>query len=125
MNSRFTSRILLAQTCNEPTELITSYFSILVTVFPIILRRISPTPIGRSPGFLFRGMRRHASNGFRELCCKSEQSDFVTFASVLHRSDDSTSKLLDVKMSRQPSPSSLDDPALPLVLRADCRIRSL
>ena len=109
----------------KPTALTTSPFKNLATVFPIILRRVSPMPIGRNPGFLFNGIRRQASKDSNESSSwDSEHSVLVSFAIEEHRSDGSVPKQFDVKIRRHPSPSKLKGPAPPLVFSADCRIIS-
>ena len=41
-----------------------SSFTTFITTFPVILRRTSPSPIGRNPGFLSRGMSLQARNAW-------------------------------------------------------------
>ena len=56
---------LPAHTCNAPAVLVTSFFYHAHDNFPAILRSTSPTPIGRNPGFLSRGINLHATNASR------------------------------------------------------------
>ena len=50
-----------AHNCKEPTFLrISGLIVFIMTAFPIIRRITYPTPIGRTPGFLFRGISLEA-----------------------------------------------------------------
>ena len=112
-----------AQTWSEPTESITSCLRNLATVLPMILRRVSPIPMGRSPGFLSNGIRRFASKGSRVFSPWTfEHSLFVSLAIDEHKSEDSEPKLVEVRILRHQSPSKPDGPAPSLVFKADSRI---
>ena len=52
-----------ALTCKCPTAICLSAVRTQHIAFPMIRRRISPIPIGRTPGFLFRGISRHETYG--------------------------------------------------------------
>ena len=109
-----------AQTCSEPTESVRSCLRNLATVLPMILRRVSPIPMGRSPGFLSNGIRRLASKGSRVFSPWTfEHSLFESLTIDEHRSDDSEPKLVEVRILRHPSPSKPDAPAPPLVFTVD------
>ena len=49
-----------AQSCKFPAQLIISGLVTDIIALPTILRSTSPTPIGRTLGFLARGIKRHA-----------------------------------------------------------------
>ena len=52
--------------------------------FPVIWRRVSSTPTGRKPGFLTRGMSRHATNASMETVdTSSVQIVLIKYAIVL------------------------------------------
>ena len=44
------------QTCGVPVHLMTSSFRTETITLPAIIRKTSPTPMGRSPGFLSNGI---------------------------------------------------------------------
>ena len=50
-----------------PAALVMSSFTRNITTFPAILRRTSPTPIGRNPGFLSGGISLHATKASKVL----------------------------------------------------------
>ena len=52
--------------CNGPAASWISFFITHPIHFPIILRITSPTPIGRTPGFLLRGISQHATRASTE-----------------------------------------------------------
>ena len=112
-----------AQTWSEPIESITSCLRNLATVLPMILRRVSPILMRRSPGFLSKGIRRLASEGSKVFSSWTfEQRLFVRFAIDEHRSDNSKPKLVEVRILHHQSPSKPDGPAPSLVFKADSRI---
>ena len=47
--------------CNGPAASWVSFFTTHPIHFPIILQITSPTPTGRTPGFLLRRINRHAT----------------------------------------------------------------
>ncbi len=52
-----------AQSCTEPVVSCTSGLVIVRIALAMIRLTVSPIPIGRTPGFLLRAIRRHASKG--------------------------------------------------------------
>ena len=55
-----------AHTCSDPADETASFLIADTMTFPMIRQRFSPTPLGRKPGFLSRGMSRHARNASME-----------------------------------------------------------
>ena len=67
MNSCLTARFCRAQSCAVPaTDCISGPITTMF-VFPIILRRVSHTPIGRTPGFFDSGISRQDINGRMQI----------------------------------------------------------
>ena len=88
-----------------------SWCSTLEKALPMIRLAVSHTPIGRTPGFLSSGMRRHACNmqGCGINVLSAEAARPVAAARALQRDVDAPSKA--VQMRRQPLPSIPDGPA--------------
>ena len=95
----------------DPTYEIISLRIDVITTFHAILRKISPTPMGRKPGFLSSGIKRHVRNTSREVEC-------LLVLKVLHKSVELFPKLVDVNKCFQPSLSIPEGPAPPWVLAA-------
>ena len=97
----------------EPTA---SWMSILVTArvaFVMIRLAVSPIPIGRTPGFLLRAMRRQARKGvMREGSTKLMQRRLVTSARDWQRSLEAdlneVHSLLQQRASKQEGPAAPD-----------------
>ena len=55
-------------------------FNIIIITFPAILLKTSPTPIGRNPGFLSKGINLQALNASRDVADSSSsiQSFFIS-----------------------------------------------
>ena len=86
---------------------------------PPIRRNISPIPIARRPGFLSKGIKRHAKNGSNDGDrLSAEHSFLMASAMALHESVEL------VKILLHPLASSPDSPAPPLVLTAALFIKS-
>ena len=86
---------------------------------PAIRRNISPMPIGRRPGFLFKGITRHAKDGSNDGERLSAVHSFLmTSAMVLHKSVELVPNCFVIKILLHPSAFSPDGPASPLVLTA-------
>ena len=93
-------------TCNGPVADCISSMVTFKIAFAIILRGTSPIPIGLTPGFLFRVMRRHATktsipSGLTFLVDNLR----ATEARALHRSVEA-----DLKDVQKPSPSQRVNP---------------
>ena len=94
-----------------------SAFTIDSTALAIIRLAVSPMPMGRTPGFLFRAMRRQASRGEMDFGSTNEvQILLAVEASVLHRSREAP--LNEVHILLQPCASMPDSPVDPVILRA-------
>ena len=90
---------------------------------PMIRLAVSHTPIGRTPGFLSSGMRRHAISACRGVgSTYSVQRRRVAAARALQRDVDAPWKAL--QMRRQPLASIPDGPADPSVRSAAWRMES-
>ena len=73
-----------AHTCSDPADEIPSFLIADAMTFPVIWRRVSSTPTGRKPGFLTRGMSRHATNASMETVdTSSVQIVLIKYAIVL------------------------------------------
>ena len=106
-----------AQTCNEPTDFIIESLLIEITALPMTLLRISPTPIGRRPGNLFNGIRRHARRDSRdELRFPMVHSFLATNAIELQRLVEQSLKELPSNILFHPSESIPEGPDPPVVL---------
>ena len=51
-----------ALSCRGPTPSVMSFLYIIIIIFPVILLKTSPTPIGPNPGFLPKGINLQASS---------------------------------------------------------------
>ena len=92
------------------------------TTLPTIRLRISPTPIGRSPGCLSKGTSQHARKASKEDASSfSKHSFLVKDAIALQRSDKLSPKQFDANILRQPSAFSPYGSEPPLVLIAALR----
>ena len=74
-------------TWSDPAVSFTSFFAMCITNFPAIRRRTSPTPIGRTSGFLFSGINRLAVKASKllsvpefERCMYVLHNHFTKFA---------------------------------------------
>ena len=86
---------------------------------PAIPRNISPIPIGKRPGFLSKGINRHAKNGSNDGERLSAVHSFLmTSAMALHISVELVWNCFVIKTLLHSSASSPDGPAPPLVLTA-------
>ena len=73
-----------AHTCSDPADEIPSFLIANAMTFPVIWRRVSSNPTGRKPGFLTRGMSRHATNASMETVdTSSVQIVLIKYAIVL------------------------------------------
>ena len=114
-----------AHTWNDPTLSIILLRVNETTTFPAIRLRISPTPIGRSPGFLFKGISRHARKASKENAASFSKNSFLVSNTIaLQRSAELSLKQFDANIQRQPSASSPNGPEPPLVLIAASRASS-
>ena len=99
------------------------FFRSIMIAFPTMRLDVSPTPIGRMPGFVFRGISRLAKNGskiFESTGCVASLLEKIARAS---HSDAETS-LYEIHRCRQCSASPPEGPTLPCVRRAACLIKS-
>ena len=111
-----------AQSWRDPTEEMISSLMEVTNSFPAIHRKTSPTPTGRSPGYLLSGIKRLESNASREsdwFCIV--HSFLMTSAMSLHKSFELDPKFFDRIILLQPSASISDGPAPPLVFVAAFR----
>ena len=86
--------LLLDPCILDPAASFTSFFAMYITAFPAIRRRTSPTPIGRTPGFLFSGINRLAVKASKLLSV----SEFEKCMFVLHNRF--TKFAMDVRSSK-------------------------
>ena len=108
-----------AQTWSDPAEEKTSFLSTDTMTFSVILGRIPPTPIGRKPGFLFRGMSRHATNASMETADTfSVQIFLIKLAIAFLRFTFVSPKLFEYRTLLHQSASTAEGPDLPFVLMA-------
>ena len=108
-----------AKTCSVPVHLMTSSFRIETLTLPAFLRKTTPTPIGRIPGFLSNGIKRQDRKAYIVWVSTRSVHNFrTTFANTLRRSLADVSKLLEARILRQPSASITDGLEPPLVLIA-------
>ena len=85
-----------AHTWSDPVEEKTSFLSTYTMTFHVILQRISPTPFGRKPGFLSKGMSRHATNASMETADTfTVQIFLIKLAIVFLRSTFASPKLFE------------------------------
>ena len=109
--------------CRGPAAAMTSFFTTHKMTLPITLRKTSPTPIGRTPGFLLRGTNlqdRKASRAIGDT--QLVLSLLVILAIDSHRLLDASLK--DEHIFRQARESTPDGPAEPLQCRTISLIKS-
>ena len=81
-----------------------------------ILCKTSPTPMGRSPGFLSDGIKRQERKAsIVWVWTRSVDNFWTTFSNVLRRSILDVPKLLEARILRQPLASMPDGPESLLV----------
>ena len=106
-----------AHTCSDPADEIPSFLIADAMTFPVIWRRVSSTPTGRKPGFLTRGMSRHATNASMETVdTSSVQIVVIKYAIVLQ--DLRLYRQFEHRIFLELSASVLEGPDPPLVLVA-------
>ena len=104
---------------SDSAEETTSFLSSDLMTFPVILRRISPTPIGRRPGFLSGGMSRHAINASMETADTfSVQIFLIKLAIAFLRFTFVSPKLFEYRTLLHQSASIAEGPDPPFVLMA-------
>ena len=103
-----------AQTCCVPVHLMSSSFRTETITLPVILRKTSPTPMGRSQGFLTDGFKRHDRKASTVRVSTRSIHKFQTrIANALRRSLLDFPKLLEARILRQPSASIPEEPEPP------------
>ena len=109
--------------CRGPAASMISLFRCWTTLLPTIRRSISPMPMGLTPGFLFRAMRRHDKRGYTEAGSTREVHSLrVISAMECARASDSLPKaLLQIIRLQRASDMPLG-PAPPLVVLAALRM---
>ena len=106
-----------AQSCIDPAASCMSCWVICNIALAMIRHATSPIPIGRTPGFLSRAMRRQAKSGaVVDGSINSVQKRFAVLARDWHNSDETDLK--DVHSLLHLRASSPDGPAAPLVWQA-------
>ena len=107
------------------TRILARIFAISIITFPAIRRITSPIPIGRIPGFLFRGIKRFATNtsrasptSFTDVYKFLVQSVLVKLANDFRSSKEEDPNNLETKILRQFSASNPDGPQPPFVFNA-------
>ena len=101
----------LAKAWSDPAEEITSFLSTDTMTFPVILQRISRTPIGRKPGFLSRWMSQHATNASMETTDTfSVQIFLIKIAIAFLRSTFASPKLFEHRIHLHQSTSIAQGP---------------
>ena len=89
----------------------------------MILLEVFPIPIGRTPGFLSRAIRRLLSKGNKAAGSTNEvQMRLATKAREWHKSTEA--EWNDVQRRRKPQASTPDGPAAPSIRSATRRITS-
>ena len=114
------------QTCNEPAAFIKSCLLIIITTFPDIFPKISPTPIGLNPGLLLRGISLHATKLSKDAQLMVFDifviHNFLTSSGIaLRRSDVTVPKHDETIILLNPSASNPDGSEPPYVLIAAFR----
>ena len=111
-----------AHSGSEPLASTTSFFPTLITHFPQILLKTSPTPIGlTAPSPLSSGIRRLATRGsmvIGSMYCVHRVLVIVAIAS--HSLVDDCLKDLQARILLKPFASTPDRPPAPFVLKAAC-----
>ena len=110
-----------AHTWRGPAESWMSSVMVAAIAFPMILRTVSPIPMGRTPGHLSRAISLHAKNADNPCgSTKQVQSRLATDASMLHNSAEAV--LNEVQSCFHAAVSRPDGPAAPSILRAVLRM---
>ena len=93
-----------------------------ITTFPAILRSTSPTPIGRSPGFLLSGIKRFAVNASKlfslpvfSRCMFVVHKLFTNSAKDFRRPNELDPNCFEANIQRQLSASNPEGPHPPFV----------
>ena len=107
-----------AHTCSDLADEVTSFLSTDTVNFPVILQRISPTPIGRKPGFLSRGMSRHATNDSMETVGTFVEVLLIKFAMDFLKSTLVSAKIFEHRILLYPSASITEGPDPPFLMAA-------
>ena len=111
-----------AHSWSEPLASTTSFLTTLITHFPQILLKTSPTPIGlTAPSPLSSGIRRLATRGslvIGSMHCVHRVLVIVAIAS--HSLVDDCLKDLQARIFLKPFASTSDGPPAPFVLKAAC-----
>ena len=93
-----------------------SFFANAVIILPTIRLSISPTPIGRIPGFLSKGIRQHAKYASRDESSIVVVHIFLANdAMAFLRSSPAKPYTLDVKIRLHPSASRPEGPEPPFI----------
>ena len=86
-----------ALSCRGPAASVMPFFNIIIIIFPVILLKTLPTPTGRNPGFLSKGVNLQAVDTSRDVAVSSSsiQSLFISWAkSNYHKLRDEFSLLV-------------------------------
>ena len=98
----------------------TSFLTIGITIFPAIRLKISLTPIGLIPAFLFSGIKQHAVKASTDCSLSlltsicSALNFLMNFATSFCKSDTQLPNEFETKIRRQPSASRPDGSEPPL-----------
>ena len=110
-----------AHSFRGPAAFRTSAFVTAITAMPTIRRTTSQIPIGRTPGFLSKGINRQARKASKPCgSTESVQRRRAHLANAEQRSLECRWK--PVQIRRQPAASMPDGPAEPCVLSAAARM---
>ena len=108
-----------AADCNGPAASCMSSLSTHPITFPTIRRSTFPIPMGRTPGFLFNGMRRHERNASMDLGSTIVPAKFLASLAISSRRSFPSFLYLELSNTlRNCSASSYDGPPAPFVKRA-------
>ena len=114
----------LAQVCSGPAAAFMASLSVHEIAFPHTLLKVSPTPIGLTPGFLSRGISRHATNGSMRKGSKELVASFLVRSAICSlRSLASFEFKLEQRIDRRVSELIPDGPAEPFVCNAALLMR--
>ena len=102
-----------------------SSLSVHEIAFPHILLKVSPTPIGLTPGFLSSGIRRHATSGSMSDGSKEQVARFLVRVAICSLGSLASFEFrLEQRIERRVSELIPAGPADPVVSNAALLIRS-
>ena len=106
-------------TCVTPAASMMSFFRTVITALPMMRRKVSPMPIGRTPGFLSSGIKRLLSRGLMpkgSTCSVAKRR--ATSATAPRSSLEAA--LNETSIRRHTYESAIECPAAPWLLMQCC-----